>query len=66
MLAAVEKGDAKELAKLILQNPGFKVNKEKKSVSLLEEMVKAVTIEFFSSGGGCTLLHHACLGDSRS
>jgi len=46
MLAAVEDGDAKKLAELIRQDPGFKVN-----------MV---------NGGVYTLLHHACLADSRS
>jgi len=46
MLAAVKKGDAKELAELMKQDPNFKVNEDR--------------------GEGSTLLHHACLGDSRS
>ena len=47
MKAAVESGDAKKVAELIRQDPGFKVN-------------MAV------DGSGVTLLHYACLGDSRS
>jgi len=35
MLAAVEKGDAKNLAELMRQDPGFDVNEQKKSWSLL-------------------------------
>jgi len=47
MLAAVEKGDAGELAELMRQDPGFDVNMDQ-------------------DGYGYTLLHYACLGDSRS
>ena len=47
MLDAVRSGDAKKVAELIRQDPGFKVN-------------MAV------DGSGVTLLHYACLGDSRS
>ena len=47
MEAAVKSGDAKKVAELIRQDPGFKVN-------------MAV------DGSGVTLLHYACLGDSRS
>jgi len=46
MKAAVESGDAKKVAELIRQDPGFDVNKQ--------------------DGAGRTLLHYACLGDSRS
>ena len=46
MLAAVESGDAKKVAELIEQDPGFNVN--------------------MNHGDGRTLLHFACLGDSRS
>ena len=47
MFTAVRSGDAKKVAELIRQDPGFKVN-------------MAV------DGSGVTLLHYACLGDSRS
>jgi len=47
MFTAVRSGDAKKVAELIRQDPGFKVN-------------MAV------DGYGVTLLHYACLGDSRS
>jgi len=47
MLVAVQSGDAKELAELIKQDPGFEVNMDQ-------------------DGIGWTLLHYACLGDSRS
>jgi len=47
MLAAVESGDAKELAELMRQDPGFNVNMD-------------------LDWTGSTLLHFACLGDSRS
>jgi len=46
MLAAVEKGDARKLAELIRQDPGFDVNMD--------------------YGSGDTLLHRACIRDSRS
>jgi len=47
MLAAVKNGDAKELAVLMRQDPGFDVNVDQ-------------------NGDGNTLLHFACLKDSRS
>jgi len=47
MLAAVEKGDAKELAELMRQDHGFNVNVDQDEIEW-------------------TLLHYACLGDSRS
>jgi len=47
VLAAVESGDAKKVAELIRQDPGFKVN------MAMDEY-------------GSTLLHYACLEDSRS
>jgi len=48
MKAAVVDGDAKKLAELMRQNPGFKVNMDQ------------------NVPGGHTLLHYACLDDSRS
>ena len=45
-MLAVEKGDARKLAELIKQDPGFNVN--------------------IRDGSGHTLLHHACIRDSRS
>jgi len=47
MRAAVESGDAKELAELMRRDPGFKVN-------------------VAQNGYGYTLLHRACIRDSRS
>ena len=44
---AVKSGDAKKLAELIRQDPGFKVNQQQDEY-------------------GSTLLHYACLRDSRS
>ena len=46
MLAAVWKGDAKKVAEMIRQDPGFKVNMDQRD--------------------GWTLLHFACLENSRS
>ena len=48
MLDAVKSGDAKKLAEMIRQDPGFDVN---------------IMVQ---DGAGRTLLHYACLGDSRS
>jgi len=47
MFAAVESGDAKKVAEMIRQDPGFNVNMRQDE-------------------DGFTLLHHACLTDSRS
>ena len=57
MRAAIEKGDAKGLAELILQNPGFKFQ----DVSIIE----GIKTLYFPSESG-TLLHYACRSSSRS